>query len=79
MRFSPALRGIEKVVFVMFDSGNIVVTGGRSVEDVESAYRQVITYFEDYKLGDELYTLDEKHKRTRDTTAEPSKKPKKKL
>lgn len=60
----------------MFDSGNIVVTGGRSVEDVDKAYRQVVTYFEDYKLGDELYTLDEKHKRTRETT-EPSKKQKK--
>lgn len=75
MRFSPELRGIENVVFVMFDSGNIVVTGGKSEQDLQTAYRKVVTYFEDYKLGDEIYTLDEQHRltRTSDESAKPTK------
>lgn len=65
LRWSPKLNGLKQLTFVVFDTGKVVLTGGRSESDLQSAYDQVCLYFEGYKLGNEAFELPEKFKRTR--------------
>jgi hypothetical protein len=66
------LNGLKQLTFVVFDTGKVVLTGGRSESDLQSAYDQVCTYFEAYKLGSEAYDLPERFRRTRYSLPESS-------
>lgn len=82
MRWSPEIKGLKQLTFVIFDTGMIVLTGGKTKEDLETAYDKVYKYFKKYKLDHEQFQLDEKYKRTRVTewgsTTESQKKKKSK-
>lgn len=80
LRWTPTLPGLSTLTFVLFDTGKCVLTGGRKESDLSDAYNQVLSYLEQYKLGEELFEIEEQHKRSRAAyqTSEPSKKKSKK-
>jgi len=63
----------ENVDFVLFDTGNAVVTGGKTFEDLSKAYTKALVELSKYKLGQEYRKIDARELRT------PRKKTKKKV
>jgi transcription initiation factor TFIID TATA-box-binding protein len=59
-------KPLNGMVFVLFASGRVVLTGARTWEDAQSAYTEALPILEKYRLAHEYKRYDGAFKRTRD-------------
>lgn len=77
-QYDPSLfRGctwvpLNGLVFVVFETGKVVLTGARTWQQALKAYREALLVLARYRLGQEYKEYNHAHKRTRRMDLKPS-------